>query len=153
MNPFAVISQLPKKYENSGFQLSLFLPFAVYHLLPGFKWVKLFFQEIVCACVQVSVPLQMHRHVICTVRFKIKCLPWPGIVLIHQGHGFDSPSGHIQETTNECISKGNSKQMFSLSLSPLLSLSLKSVTILRRGSKQKCSCWAASLSPDLTQIF
>ena len=38
---------------------------------------------------------------------------------IRQGCGFDPQSGHIQESTNECISKWNNKSMF-LSLSLLL---------------------------------
>ena len=46
---------------------------------------------------------------------------WPGssvgwnIIPIHQGCGFDPRSGHIQESTNECIKKCDNKLM-SLSL-------------------------------------
>lgn len=38
--------------------------------------------------------------------------------VVHQGCGIDSPSGHIQECTNECINQWNNNSVFlSLSLS------------------------------------
>ena len=42
------------------------------------------------------------------------------VVQIHHGGRFDSQSGHMQESTHECINKWNDKSMF---LSPFLSLS------------------------------
>ena len=60
---------------------------------------------------------------------KLKIRPWwdssvgYNIVPICQGCGFDSQSGHIQETTNECTHKWNNKSISS-SPSPSLSFSL-----------------------------
>ena len=54
---------------------------------------------------------------------------WPGssvgsnVILMRQGCGFDPWSGHIQESTNECVYEWNNKSM-SLSLSPSPPLSL-----------------------------
>ena len=52
------------------------------------------------------------------------------IVPVSQGCDFDPQSGHIQESTNECISKWNNESM---SLSPPTSLpsSLKSIKLLK----------------------
>ena len=42
------------------------------------------------------------------------------VVPIHQGFGFDSPSGQIQKSTNECINKWRNKSVFLFPQSPSL---------------------------------
>ena len=65
-----------------------------------------------------------------TPPFKSVGLPWPGsstgwsVILMRQGCVFHPWSGHMQESTNECINKWNSRSM-SLSLSPFFSFSKK----------------------------
>ena len=66
----------------------------------------------------------------------IKSRPWLGcsvgqnVIPIHQGCEFIPRSGHIQESTNECINKWNNKSMF-------LSFSLKLKTCLKINILQK----------------
>ena len=55
--------------------------------------------------------------------------PWLGgsvgqsVIPTCQGGGFDSPSQHIQESTNECINKWNNRRVFlSLSLNQSINL-------------------------------
>ena len=62
------------------------------------------------------------------------------IVLIRQGCGFDPPSGHIQETTNEHMGRWNNRLFLSLSLFPppflLLSpLPLSKISKLKKNFK------------------
>ena len=44
---------------------------------------------------------------------------------MHQGCVFDPLSGHIQESTNECISKWNNKKKINVSLFPSLKKLIK----------------------------
>ena len=56
------------------------------------------------------------------ILFKLRAWPWPGrsvgwsVIPIHQECGFDPQSGHIQESTNECINKQDNNKSIFLSL-------------------------------------